>query len=177
MLELKEMKEIGALGRVPWQVYLSDVLLLFPQQLLPFEKIDPVLWYTNVTQSAGFFVYGVIAQAILGLDWIELIIRGIVLGGIMAAFHRWYVRRASSFWVTLFYCWLMLWSYNAVRNTTFYLVVWIVYRFVPAVLLVGVSVTSRDCLLGREERGWSEVSSLRCVAVAEGISARTARQD
>ncbi|PYS68055.1 MAG: hypothetical protein DMF73_17745 [Acidobacteria bacterium] len=137
--DLYQRKHLGVLGPVPWQIYASDFYLLVPQQLLPFAKIDPAEWYLDVLGIRGKgvgFMFGVMSQAVLGLDWIELIIRGAVLGVAFGALHRWYVRHASSFWATLFYLFVGIWSFYTFRATTFWFVHFIVYEFVPVMIVI-----------------------------------------
>jgi len=139
--DLYHRKEMGKLGVIPWQIYASDLYIVIPQQFLPFEKIDPSVWYLQVLRVAGTgtgFMFGVMSQAVLGFDWIELVARGAVLGLIFAALHRWYVRRASDFWPTLFYLMMSIWTFYTYRATTFWFVHFIVYQFIPIIMAAKV---------------------------------------
>jgi hypothetical protein len=130
-------KITGTLPPVPWQIYFSDFYFLVPSQLLPFEKIDPSAWYLQMAGIEGVgFMFGAMSQAILGYDWIELLIRGLVLGALAAWLHRWYVRRADAFWPTMFYMFMTIWTYNSTRQTSFAVLYYVVYRFIPAMLAV-----------------------------------------
>ena len=136
--DLYQRKQKGSL-QVPWQLYVSDFLMLVPQQICPVEKIDPSQWYLGLLgqQNTGVgFMFGVISQAIVGLDWLELAIRGAILGFILAQIHRWYLRNSSSFFVVLFYVWLCIRIYYTFRASTFYLMTFMVYEIVPAFLLI-----------------------------------------
>jgi hypothetical protein len=136
--DIHQMKQYGGLS-VPWQVYASDFLALVPQQLLPFEKLDPSQWYLHLLGLRGTGVglmFGVVAQGIVGFDWIELAFRGAILGYILALVHGWYVRNSSNYFVSLFYLWLCLTMYTTTRGTTFTPVVHIAYEFLPAYLLM-----------------------------------------
>lgn len=136
--DIYKMKEAGGL-EVPWQIYVSDLLALVPQQLLPFDKVEPSQWYLELVGLKGTgvgFMFGVIAQGIVGLDWLEIAFRGALLGFILACIHRWYARRKVDYFVTLFYLWLCLKVYYTIRSTTFYPVVWMVYEFLPAYVLM-----------------------------------------
>jgi hypothetical protein len=128
---------------VPWQIYVSDLYLIIPSQLLPFEKWDPAEWYLDVIGARGTgvgFMFGVMAQAVLGLDWAELVARGALLGHVSALLHRWYVRRARRFWPTLLYLFVGIWAYYTVRATSFYLVHFVVYQF--GSVMAGVALLS-----------------------------------
>lgn len=137
--DLMQRKLEGSLPEVPWQVYASDLLMLVPQQFLPFEKWDPSDWYLQVIGHRGLgvgYMFGVVSQSIIGFGWIELVIRGLVFGSALAIFRRWYEKRAGRFWPTLLYIWLGVWSYYNYRATSFYIVTFIMYRFLPVYLLV-----------------------------------------
>jgi hypothetical protein len=145
----------GDLGPIPWQLHVSDALLLVPSQLLPVSKVDPAQWYIDRLGDqppwAGL-MFGVTAQAVLGLGWIELLLRGALLGGLFALLHRWYVRRADTFWASMLYVYICVYAYYTFRASSFYWLYFVLYRFVPTMLFVraGASVLRR---LGRAERG------------------------
>lgn len=108
---------------VPWQIYFNDVIsLLPPQQIVGFEKVRAADWYVKVlgVEDTGVgYMWGVISQAIIGLDWFELVLRGCLLGFVLAKAHRWYARHSSGFYANLFYIWLCVHSYYTFRDTTF----------------------------------------------------------
>ena len=139
--DIYKRKQMGILPHVPWQVYAIDLYLEIPSQILPFEKVDPAFWYLDVLglrDSGVGFMFGVMAQAVLGFDWIELVLRGALLGVLFAAFHRWYVRRSQKFWVTLLYLFVSIWSYYTFRATSFWFVHYVVYQFIPVMLSVRI---------------------------------------
>ena len=132
--DISQRKQAGALGDVPLQLYFIDLYLEIPSRILPFEKVDPAQWLLDVIglrNSGVGFMFGVMSQAAVGFGWIELVLRGVLLGALFAAFHRWYIRNASRFWVTVLYLFVSIWSYYTFRATTFWFVHSIVYRFVP----------------------------------------------
>jgi hypothetical protein len=135
-IELKYLAAHGLLDPAPWQLCASELLMLVPAQLLPFEKVDPVLWYVGATHDPDFFTYGVIAQSIMGLSWFEVVLRGLLVGVLLAVVHNWWVRSPASLWRNVFYIWLAVVSYYTVRNTSLYLITLVVLRFVPVVLAV-----------------------------------------
>ena len=81
---------------IPWQVTFNELLLPIPQQALPFPKLDAGEWYI---QQLGFqnhgLMFGVVAQSDLGFGLPEMIVRGAVLGAILAFIHRFCVRNAD----------------------------------------------------------------------------------
>ena len=129
----------GRVGHVPWQIHAGDFLLLIPSQMLPFTKADPCVGYPLVDGQGVGCVLGVIALAVVGLDWVELVVRAMALGLAFAVIHRWYARRQDEYWPTVFYLCLCLWCYYTFRASTFYFVYYVVYRFVP--LLIAVRLT------------------------------------
>ena len=77
-----QRKSAGAV--IPWYLHINDFIdVLPPQQLMPFEKIAARDWYIQEIGMSGTglgLMWGVITQSIIGLDWLELPIRGAILG-------------------------------------------------------------------------------------------------
>lgn len=138
LLEFKHNLDRGLLDPVPWQIYAADILMTIPQQVLPFEKLEPVEWYVRATQNLDYFNFSVFAQAALGFGWVEIAVRGGLLGVALAIIHNWCARKPSTLWRNIFYLWVIVVSYQAVRNTSFYLVPLILYRFLPLLLIVRI---------------------------------------
>jgi hypothetical protein len=135
--DIHKRKEAGSIQSVPWQIYVSDLYYPVPSQLLPFEKIDPSSWYIDVIGQTGLgigYMFGVMSQAAVGLDWIELVLRGMVLAIVLALLQRWYVRHATDFWATLFCLFVSIWAYYTFRASTFYFVYFVIYHFFPAMV-------------------------------------------
>lgn len=138
LLEFKHNLEHGLLDPVPWQIYAADILMTIPQQILPFEKLEPVEWYVQATHNSDYFNFSVFAQAAIGFGWVEIALRGGLLGFALAIIHNWWARKPSTLWRTVFYIWLTVVSYQAVRNTSFYFVPLVLYRFLPLLLIVRI---------------------------------------
>ena len=137
--DLYKRKELGTLPPVPWQIYASDLYMPIPSQLLPFPKLEPGTWYADMLgmgETGIGVMFGVMAQAAIGWDWLELVLRGAVLGLLFALLHRWYVRHAAQFWPTLFYLFLTVWTYYTFRATTFRFVYFVIYQFLPVMVAV-----------------------------------------
>jgi hypothetical protein len=135
--DIHKRKVEGKIPTVPWQLYVSDLYFPIPSQFLPFEKIDPSSWYIDLigeTGSGTGYMFGVMSQAALGLDWVELVVRGMLLAVGLALLQRWYVRRRTSFWATLFTLFISIWSYYSLRASTFYFVYFVIYNFLPAMV-------------------------------------------
>jgi hypothetical protein len=148
--DLDRMSQTGQLPDIPAQVYFNDFLMPVPRQLLSIKKIDPSQWYLDIKGFNGQtgFMFGVIAQAIVGFGLLELVLRGALVGLLFAWAQRWYTRRAARFLPTLVYVWLCVWSYYTFRASTFYLLSPIIYRLLPVVVLIYAGAR----LLGRLPR-------------------------
>jgi hypothetical protein len=131
-------KARGVFHDVPWQIAYNDLVLMIPQQLLPFPKLDVTLWYNEQIgwmKAATGMMFGVVAQSKLGFGLPEIIVRGAVLGVILAFIHRQCVRHPHSLTSFITYLWLCTSIYYTYRATTFYIATYAVYRLIPFVLL------------------------------------------
>jgi oligosaccharide repeat unit polymerase len=132
-----------SIGVLPVPFYLADFAALVPQQFAPFTKVDRGDWYVNrffpeYAAMGGGLAFGTISESILTGDWLAALAAGAALGLCFALLHRFYTRRAGSFWTFVLYVWVTTLSYQSFRNSTFHLLVLFAYRFVPAVLFVNL---------------------------------------
>ena len=131
-------KARGAFHDVPWQITYNDFIMMIPQQLLPFQKLDVAEWYLQQLgwppQGNGL-MFGVVAQSKIGFGLPEIIVRGAVLSAVLAFIHRQCVKHANSLTAFIIYLWLCTSIYYTYRATTFYIATWAVYRLIPFVLL------------------------------------------
>jgi hypothetical protein len=137
--DLFRFRELGAFDEIPWQIGASELLMLVPSQFLPVPKIDPGQWYIETLRpesSGGGLMWGVMAQAAVGYGWLELVARGALLGLLFGYLHRIYVQHARSFWASLLYVYICLWSYYTFRASSFFFVYVVLYRFVPTMIAV-----------------------------------------
>jgi hypothetical protein len=72
----------------------------------------------------------------LGLGWLEMALRGLAVGIVLAAIRRWWVQHGNRLWPNVFYIWMSVVIYQAARNTTFYFVALILLEYVPLVAAV-----------------------------------------
>jgi hypothetical protein len=135
-VEFQSLLRNHTLDPVPWQVYFSEILIFVPQQLLPFDKVDPVQWYIDKSGDPTYWNFGVLTQSILGFGWIEIALRGLALGYVLAAIRGWWLRHPEKLWRNVLYIWLTVFIYNSARNTTFGFVNLILQNFLPLVLAV-----------------------------------------
>lgn len=143
-VHLERVKD--SVGDLPASFYFADLGALVPQQIAPFTKVDRADWYVNrffpeYAAMGGGLAFGTIAEVVLTGGWISAALRGLAVGCLLAALHRFYTRHPHRFWVFVFYVWVTTLSYQAFRNSTFSLLVLIVYRFVPALLVVNIVAT------------------------------------
>jgi len=128
----------GAIHDVPWQITYNDFVMMIPQQLLPFQKLDVAEWYIQQLggeKTRSGLMFGVVAQSKLGFGLPEIIARGAVLGAVVAFIHRQCVKHADSLTSFIIYLWLCTSIYYTYRASTFYIATWAVYRLIPFVLL------------------------------------------
>jgi len=129
---------------LPWYLHINDIItVLPPQQLVPFEKVAASEWYLRELGLSGTgkgLMWGVITQSIVGFDWLELALRGALLGYILARIHRWYLKHQTGFMETLVYMFLCLKVYYTFRDTTFYLLANIVWEIIPFYILLRLGV-------------------------------------
>jgi len=148
---------------LPWYLYINDfITILPPRQLMPFEKVPASEWYLREIGMSGTGwggMWGVISQSIVGLDWIELALRGALLGYILARFHRWYLKHQSEFLGTLFYMFLCLKVYYTFRDTTFSLLANLVWEVIPFYIFLGIGVTIISHMISNESGHRIAVSS------------------
>jgi hypothetical protein len=148
--DVLQRKTDGA--HLPWYLYINDIItVLPPQQLMPFEKIAASEWYLREIGFSGTgqgFMWGVISQSIVGLDWLELALRGAILGYILARFHRWYLKHQSGFLTTLLYIYFCIKVYYTFRDTTFSILANLVWEVIPFYILLCIGVTILSPKLG-----------------------------
>lgn len=135
--DLRQRKINNRLPPVPPQLHFSDLYMLVPSQLLPFTKVNPSTWYQDVvgTRKTGF-VFGLLAQSVISFDWPDLVVRAALLAMFYAFVHRFYRRRAASFWNTVLHLFILSWAYYAYRSTTFDIFYKLIYYFLPTLAMV-----------------------------------------
>jgi hypothetical protein len=135
-------------------LYWSGLLALIPQQLLPIEKDTPWVWFTRTYYPdyyamGGGMAFGVLAEAVTGYGWPEMLWRGALVGILFALLHRVLYRPKVSPYFFMFYIWLMVWSYLTLRSGTFAPLMLIMYRFLAPAGVIWIL----GLLLRRARRG------------------------
>ena len=129
---------------LPWYLYINDIItILPPRQLLPFEKISASEWYLRQIGLSGTgigLMWGVITQSIIGFDWLEIVLRGAILGYLLARLHRWYLNNQTGFFETLVYTYACLRVYYTFRDTTFSPLSNFVWEIIPFYILLRMRI-------------------------------------
>lgn len=138
---LQQRDWLTANGMLP-NLYMVDIARFAPQQLLPFDKVDPSRWYIETlypayAESGGGLAFGAIAEAAAGYGSTEAVVRGSLLGSLFALLQSVASRPGSRSLVALVaYVWLVVFCYQSLRDTSFSLVARFVYNAVPALVLI-----------------------------------------
>lgn len=126
----------------PLAVYFSDFLALFPQQLLPFDKLDPGTWYmkqyfpeiADENPEIGFG-FGVISEAAIGLGVLELALRGALLGFLFASLSNRFNGRNRNLLYAFIYLFCVVTVFRTFRASSFELIRSVVFNIVPAIII------------------------------------------
>lgn len=137
-IDIKSMAASGVMV-APWQVRWGELVNWIPRQLLTFNKIDPSDWYlTFVPNDSSGLMFGVMGQAAVGAGRLELALRGLALGAVLAIVHRVFARPGRPIMRYVFYIWLTALTYYTYRATTFYALNFIILFFVPFFLMTRI---------------------------------------
>jgi hypothetical protein len=139
-LDIRQLYITGSTLDMNANLLVSDVLRLIPQQILPFEKVDPATWYVStfypgVAEAGGGLAFGLLAEAVLGGGGVAALIRGLALGALVSVSFN-YLSARASLWRLIIYMWLFTNLYQCFRDTTFTLIGRFVFQFGPAVLVM-----------------------------------------
>jgi hypothetical protein len=153
-LDIRQLYIIGSTLDMNANLLVSDLVRLIPQQVLPFEKVDPATWYVSTfypayAESGGGLAFGLIAEAVLGGGGAAALVRGLALGGLVSVSLN-YLSARVSLWRVIIYMWLFANLYQSFRDTTFTLVARFVFQFAPAVLIL---MFFYQFLIGRDRVG------------------------
>jgi hypothetical protein len=139
--DLHMRRTMRMLPELPRQLPFCDLYRLIPSQLLPFYKWDPSEWYLDLLGVGGTgqgYMFGIVAQSVIGFGYYELVVRAVLLALFYALAHRVYRRYSRSFWVTITYLFIVTWAYYAFRSTSFEILYRLVYYMAPTWLIVKV---------------------------------------
>jgi hypothetical protein len=128
----------GQIASIPRTIYFSDLYLLIPSQFLPFTKLEPSAWYYGTINATTSSMFGMMAQGVIGFGWVEMALRGAFMGWLYNVLHRLYAKNATSFWMTLLYCYALVWCHYSFRSTMLWPAYFLAYEFLPVMILVRV---------------------------------------
>jgi hypothetical protein len=174
-IDLRDRLDRNEFARGEPAVTLSDLVGPVPSQLLPFAKDDPSSWYLRtfypeLMERGGGLAFGVISQAIAGLGFADLLLRGLLVAFIFAALHRYYRANAGRLWVIAFNAWMIVWAYQSFRASTFAMLTMFVQVFLPTFLMIEIGRRILAGATGRFET--ARARALPPGAVAAGETAR-----
>jgi hypothetical protein len=151
--DLHRRRAGGEIGQLPAAFYLHDLLALVPRQLSSVEKVAPSRWYLErfypeYGEAGGGLAFGVVSEAIVGLGWLGLVLRGAALGLIMGRVQWHLATGPQRLWRWVFYVWLCVMCYRMFRGTTLALLTPISYQFLPVLVAFAVGRRILRRLLG-----------------------------
>lgn len=134
-----KLKQTGQLADLPPGWYASDFLRLIPPQVRPLDGTNPLVWYVETyfpefAAQGGSMCFGTVAESIVGWGWPDLVWRGLAVGLLLGMAHRYRAAHQDSFWAFVFYVWLAAYCYWSFRGTTFFLLAFFFYFFLPTYL-------------------------------------------
>jgi hypothetical protein len=133
--DLRELKAARLTDEIFPRFYFADLIRVVPEQLIPHGQMAPSQWYVQTfypdyAEQGGGFAFGAIPECIVGLGWVDVIWRGVLVGWIFGALHRLFVSGERTFFNYAFYLWATVFSYQTFRVTTFNLLpraVWMLF--------------------------------------------------
>lgn len=138
----------GFSGQAPFNLYTVDLFRLIPSQFLPFEKVNPSDWYSKnfygtYYDLGGGFAFGVLSEIVLGQGIPEAIIRGGMLGTIMALIANRLHTPSASPTKIIAYIWLIVIGYQCYRDTTFSIAARAFFHLSPVLIFIAILQSSR----------------------------------
>lgn len=132
--DIAQLKKQGQTESVFPEFYVADFFALIPQQIVPFQKVDVAVWYAKTfypeyAENGGGFAFGAIAESALGLGWFDALWRGAIVGVAFGWLFAFVNRRPRGLWGYAFYIWVLIFSYQCFRGTTFALLPRAFYQF------------------------------------------------
>jgi hypothetical protein len=123
--------------------YVTDLARLIPAQLWGSSKLDPAVWYMETFYPyyydyGGGLAFGAIAECVMGLGALEASIRAALLGMLFAWLANNLMGRRNSLHRVFIYVWLVVMSYQSLRDTTFTLAAKALHQLVPFFLMLTI---------------------------------------
>lgn len=140
---LDRLKDID-IGPLRVGLYLVDLLRFVPQQIIGDLKLDPASFYVSTfypdfADAGGGLAFGAIAEATLGFGIPEALVRGLLLGYLLARVRIACVRHRLSLIQAFVYTWFVVTAYQAVRDTTLSVFPRFFFQVVPLLVILYAS--------------------------------------
>jgi hypothetical protein len=147
-IDLKDRLDSGYSVDSRFAFYLVDLARIMPSQLSGGEKLDPATWYVQTFypqyyEAGGGLAFGAIAESVIGFGAAEAAIRGALLGLLFAWVANHLIEGSSSPARVFVYVWLVVVSYQSLRDTTFSLFARSLYHLLPILLLLWLAKPTR----------------------------------
>jgi hypothetical protein len=144
----------------PLGVVWSDLLALIPQQVSPIPKLNPADWYVQTyfpayAASGGGLVFGTIPESLVSDGVFGIVWRAGLLGLVLGRFHACVSPATGRLWPMVLYVWVTVSVYQSFRASTFILLGYLFYRFVPVALAVGLLSHALKVIAARAPRSGS----------------------
>ena len=128
----------GDLIDIPIYVRYNDFFLLIPSQFLDSYKWSTSDWYLEIIGLTGTGVgmmFGIIAQGIIGHGYIELLILGLLVGVLITSLAYFFNKHNEKLVMSIGFVFIATKSYYIYRAGFGYIIYFLIYNFVPFLLL------------------------------------------
>lgn len=144
---LNRLKDIE-LGALRVGVYLVDLLRFVPQQIVGDLKLDPASFYVSTfypdfADAGGGLAFGAIAESALGFGVPEALVRGLLLGYLLAQVRIACLQHRLSLIRAFVYTWFVVMAYQAVRDTTLSIFPRFFFQVLPLLVVLYASRSLR----------------------------------
>jgi hypothetical protein len=133
---------VNASAIPPEGIYYSDFVALIPQQFLPFEKVNSGYWYMSEYMAEAFaeniesgYGFGVISEAAIGLGFIELVIKGLIVGFIFGKMANYYNSGRGGVVFYCIYLFCLATCFRSFRASSFELLRSVPFALGPSIVL------------------------------------------
>lgn len=135
-VELLHEKQFNGLNVPAWLKY-SDFYGFIPSQLLWFEKSTLSVWfmqefYPEYIEYGVGFSFGILSEMVIGYGIYDAMIRGFILGSVLAILMNFFRREKRSWWILPLHMILLVNTVLLVRDTSFRLIIDSLQLYLPA---------------------------------------------
>ncbi len=139
-VELLHEKQFNGLNVPAWLKY-SDFYGFIPSQLLWFEKSTLSVWfmqefYPEYIEFGVGFSFGILSEMVIGYGLYDAMIRGFILGSVLAILMNFFRREKRSWWILPLHLILLVNTVLLVRDTSFRLIIDTLQLYLPALVFM-----------------------------------------